>query len=129
MFGRGKQEAECTDDPAYDVEGMTEALLQWEEQHFPETAKSRKKPELRYQIYYSDSGRRVSLKSVRLENEEPPAVQAPGILRELIPLLSSVTGAPLPAVICREREALSAVLASYQEQRQRLKNRRRAFLT
>lgn len=121
LFKREKQEEPFAEDPAYDVEAMTEALRAWEEQHFPETAKSRKKPELRYQVYYSDSGRAVSLKSVRFQKEEAPPDNSflPNLVREFLPLFG-ITGTPLSAVILNEREALSAVLASYQEQRGRL---------
>ncbi|MBQ5334862.1 MAG: hypothetical protein J6Z45_02835 [Oscillospiraceae bacterium] len=122
LFGRGKQKEESFEDPAYDVEAMTQALAEWEEKHFPQTAKSRKKPEYRYQVYYTDSGREISLKSVRFRTEEEPVQDnsiIPNLVRELLPLFG-ISGTPLSSVLRSERDTLSAVLASYQEQRQRL---------
>ena len=122
LFGRDKKKEESFEDPAYDVEAMTESLAAWEDRHFPQNAKSRKKPEYRYQVYYTDSGREISLKSVRFETEEPPSRDdsiIPNLVREFLPLFG-LSGTPLSAVIRSERDTLSAVLASYQEQRQRL---------
>ena len=121
LFHRKKREEEFTEDPAYDVEGMTEALAAWEEQHFPQTVKSRKKPEVRYQVYVSDSGREISLKSIRFRTEEEPEPSSvlPNLVRELLPIFG-LSGTPLSAVLLHERDALFNVLASYQEQRRRL---------
>ena len=122
LFGRGKKKEESFEDPAYNVEAMTEALAAWEDQHFPPNAKSRKKPEYRYQVYVTDSGREISLKSVRFKTEQeetPDNSLIPNLVRELLPLFG-LSGTPLSAVILSERDTLSAVLASYQEQRQRL---------